>query len=247
LVSKNTIQKNICLTVKLTYIQLLNDVHFQKRLMGTSERKQREKELRLNCIINSAQKVFFTKGLMDSTIDDVAVSAEISKGTIYLYFKNKEELIAAVFIRGIVILRELLKKKSSGKKSGIEKIAAMGKAYLEFAKKYPDYFGLMLNKDLHRLEVNDTTPHSKLCIDQGVAILQMVSEAVVSGIKDGSIRKDLDPLQSSLILWGQIHGTIALAFQEKSHLLEQFSIDFDKMILGSINIIIEGLKNRVLK
>ena len=60
--------------------------------MGISERKEREKEQRRKDIIDSAEKVFFEKGLNNSTMDEVAKQAELSKGTLYLYFKSKEEI-----------------------------------------------------------------------------------------------------------------------------------------------------------
>ena len=62
--------------------------------MGIAERKEREKEQRRKAILDAAEKVFFEKGLKYSTMDDVAEEAELSKGTLYLYFKNKEELFA---------------------------------------------------------------------------------------------------------------------------------------------------------
>ena len=48
--------------------------------MGITERKEREKEHRKEEIIDAAQKVFFEKGLLSSTMDDIAEAAELSKG-----------------------------------------------------------------------------------------------------------------------------------------------------------------------
>jgi TetR/AcrR family transcriptional regulator len=50
--------------------------------MGITERKEREKEQRRNAIIDAAEKIFFTKGMDNSTMDDVAEEAELSKGTL---------------------------------------------------------------------------------------------------------------------------------------------------------------------
>ena len=60
--------------------------------MGIAERKEREKEHRRNTILDAAEEVFFSKGINLATMDEVAERAELSKGTLYLYFKNKEEL-----------------------------------------------------------------------------------------------------------------------------------------------------------
>ena len=67
--------------------------------MGTLDRRKREKDKRRNRIIGAAEKVLFAKGYQAATMDDVATEAELGKGTLYLYFKNKEELIIALLVR----------------------------------------------------------------------------------------------------------------------------------------------------
>jgi AcrR family transcriptional regulator len=67
--------------------------------MGIRERKEREKERRRQQIMVAAKKVFTDKGFNKATMDDIAGEAELSPGTIYLYFKNKEELYASLSLR----------------------------------------------------------------------------------------------------------------------------------------------------
>ena len=57
--------------------------------MGVAERRQREKEERRSCIVAAAEAVFLEKGLDVATMDEIAARAEVSKGTLYLYFKEK--------------------------------------------------------------------------------------------------------------------------------------------------------------
>ena len=67
--------------------------------MGIRERKERERERRRQQIIVAAKKVFSEKGFNKATMDDIASEAELSPGTLYLYFKNKEELYASLSLR----------------------------------------------------------------------------------------------------------------------------------------------------
>ncbi len=67
--------------------------------MGIQERKEREKERRRQQIIVAAKKVFSDKGFNKATMEDIATEAELSPGTLYLYFKNKEELYASLSLR----------------------------------------------------------------------------------------------------------------------------------------------------
>jgi AcrR family transcriptional regulator len=67
--------------------------------MGIQERKEREKERRRQQIIVAAKRVFSDKGFSKATMEDIAKEAELSPGTLYLYFKNKEELYASLSLR----------------------------------------------------------------------------------------------------------------------------------------------------
>jgi len=73
--------------------------------MGIQERKEREKERRRQQIMVAAKRVFSEKGFNKATMEDIAQEAELSPGTLYLYFKNKEELYASLSLR---ILQYLL-------------------------------------------------------------------------------------------------------------------------------------------
>ncbi len=85
--------------------------------MGTKSRRLREKENRINEIRAAAKKVFFEKGYKHATIDEIAAEAEVSKGTIYLYFKTKDELYIYLMMpaleelgRRILLFEETLTK-----------------------------------------------------------------------------------------------------------------------------------------
>ena len=67
--------------------------------MGIQERKERERERRRQQIIVAAKRIFKEKGFGRATMEDIAKEAELSPGTLYLYFKNKEDLYASLSLR----------------------------------------------------------------------------------------------------------------------------------------------------
>ncbi len=67
--------------------------------MGIRERKERERERRRQQILVAAKRVFSAKGFNKTTMEDIAKVAELSPGTLYLYFKNKDELYASLSLR----------------------------------------------------------------------------------------------------------------------------------------------------
>ena len=78
--------------------------------MGVAERKEREKEQRRQEIIAAAEKVFFKQGVDNATMDDVAEQSELSKATLYLYFSSKEEIYAAIYLKGQETLFKMIDK-----------------------------------------------------------------------------------------------------------------------------------------
>ena len=113
--------------------------------MGIQERKAREREQRKEQIVNAAEEVFFRNGYTQSTMQHVADVAELSKGTLYLYFKSKEELHYAINLRGMVKLHELMTEEYTPRQSGFDNLMAMSRAYLKFFKSYPNYFAAIVH------------------------------------------------------------------------------------------------------
>jgi AcrR family transcriptional regulator len=82
--------------------------------MGIQERKERERERRRQQIIVAAKRVFSNKGFNKATMEDIAKEAELSPGTLYLYFKNKDELYASLSLRILHYLYIRLEHLNSG-------------------------------------------------------------------------------------------------------------------------------------
>jgi len=134
--------------------------------MGTQERKEREKEMRRKQITAAAKRVLFIKGLNKTTMKDIAEEAELSPGTIYLYFKNKEELYASLSLKPLRYLDVRLRDVANDKGLVYEqRLAAFKEAMYDVYRFEP----FLLSNILH-LQSNDT--------------LKKLSPVILSQIKD---------------------------------------------------------------
>ena len=111
--------------------------------MSTAERKEKEKAARRAAIVNAAERLFASKGYDGVAMDDVAREAQLAKGTLYLYFDNKDSLYLAVAVRGAVILRDMMARGVAREVRGIDKACAIGVAYYEFSRQHPFYFRVL--------------------------------------------------------------------------------------------------------
>jgi AcrR family transcriptional regulator len=168
--------------------------------MGILERKEREKEARRNQILDAAESVFAAKGIASATMDDIAREAELAKGTIYLYYKNKDELQVGLILRSFEMMNEAFIAGADTASLAIEKLKAVGSAYWKFSEMHPLHFSMMCNSDLpQRRMISDElfTELSERSSDVWRFLVSLVEEAK----KEGTIKKEIDSFSLSMFLW----------------------------------------------
>lgn len=206
--------------------------------MGIAERRQREKEQRMADILDTAERLFFSRSYDEVSMDEIAREAELNKATIYLYFKNKETLFATIVLRGIDILKEKFLECMEKKASGIVKVALMGQAYYEFSREHPDYLRMIHFYGSERFSKEN--PYTSE-IGNGYGICRKIlSDAVSEGIADGTIRSDLSPFLTSMYLMISFMNILSmenkwkLVIDAEGFSYEHFAGEFFRFIIPSI-------------
>src|SRR5690554_1687543 len=109
--------------------------------MGVYERQQKEK-----LIVQSAIKLFSSRGYHATKMDDVAKQAKMSKGLIYFYFKNKEDLYMAVTTKAFEQLNAVFKETMKTKdKKGMDLVFDLINNFLVFAQSHRMYHEAIMN------------------------------------------------------------------------------------------------------
>ncbi len=100
--------------------------------------------LRRQEILAAAIKLFGRKGFDATRAEDIAVTAKIAKGTIYLYFKSKEEIYSAAVAQAIQALQAEISRRSAGVCGFREKLSAAIRIRLEFWPEHEAIYRLLL-------------------------------------------------------------------------------------------------------
>ncbi|HJX71902.1 MAG TPA: TetR/AcrR family transcriptional regulator [Bacteroidales bacterium] len=210
--------------------------------MGIIERKEREKEQRRNDIIDAAEKIFFSKGIDNATMDEIAEQAELSKGTIYLYFKSKEELLFAIDLRAMQILMSLFRESISQEKSTIENLLEIGRAYVRFSLEHEHYFKILLHFEGSENFNLSHDLYALMCSQEEDPMSFLVA-MLKKGAEDGTIRSDISPGVLAHCLWSQTTGILKLTKTKDFHIdLKDHSEE--EIINSHLEIIYHGiLKN----
>jgi TetR/AcrR family transcriptional regulator len=210
--------------------------------MSTSSRREREKQDRKNAIIEAAEGLFSEKGFKETTMQEISESAELSKGTIYLYFKSKEELYLSVCIKGVAEFGESLDAAVKGKKGLEGKIKAVYLAYIKHSLEQPAIFRVL--RDTFIEHVRDNLSKSTIEEISGIirTWLEYESGLIQEGIDSGIIDRNLDPYTFSLSAWRLSTGLIELALLKEPRVIDRK--DLDRVFTESIEILIKGARAR---
>ena len=207
--------------------------------MGITERKIREKEQRKTGIIDAAERLFFSRQYDDVSMDEIANEVELNKATLYLYFKNKEALFAAIVLRGIQILKEKYTECMEKQVPGVVKVALLGQAYYRFSQEFPDYLRLIKFYGTERFSKENPCTAE---IGKGYGTCRMIlRDAVQEGIDDGTIRPDLDPWLVSMYLMISFMGILSMedkwkrVIEAEGFSYEQFSREFFRFIAPALS------------
>jgi len=154
-------------------------------------------------ILDAAREVFLEKGYDQASIRNIADKIEYSPGTIYLYFKDKNEIFHALHEEGF---RLMLKKMQPLQHVAdpFERLKAMGRVYLEFANENKDFYDLMF---IISAPIDHEKDHEKW--EMGHTTLNYLKNVIRECQEQGRF-KGYDIEYFSFMIWSAVHGMSAL-------------------------------------
>lgn len=210
--------------------------------MGITERKEREKQQRRKEIVSAAEKVFFSKGFDQSTMDDIADRAELSKGTLYLYFKSKEQLHMEVARKAIILLSKWTSAAAEKGTNALEKLQQMGRATIEFYRTHPDQMKSIIALTGMKSGTLGLSSEDVQGILFEVSSVGMVKQLVEQGVKDKLIRSDIPPLLIAHTLWMQVISVIQFVSVEES-LFDLLELAPKEVYESHFELVLNGIRS----
>jgi len=204
----------ITIDADLTTGYILTTGHFitsghMEAQMGISERRIKEKERRRQAILKAAKGLFFKQGFSATTMTQIADAAELGKGTLYLYFQNKEELYISLLVEGMQLLNEIFQRTVEGVAGWEEKFTALGWAYYQYALDYSEFFQISFQFQHGELTANISDDLYSHCFQEGLKSLGTLAGVLEEGMAAGDIEQR-DPMELTVVLWGSLTGLILL-------------------------------------
>jgi len=217
--------------------------------MGIKQRKEREKEIRKESIIDAAEQVIHDRGFDNATMDEIAEKAELGKGTLYLYFKNKSSIYLAVCNRGSKILNGRMAKVLTLDLPGLNLIRKLGETYLEFIRENPIYFNAFsYYESLLDQGLLEESPIAEKCEEHAKEAMAYIVRSLQIGMQDGSIDHSYDPKELGIIIWGASKGVVHMVHVKNKgqqyKMLEDVEFSLESLIGNFIELIGSGIASK---
>jgi len=200
------------------------------------ERRDEEKERRRLEIIEAAEGLYAERGWDAVTMDQVARAARLSRALVYVYFKDKDDLLLAIASRAMQRMAERFRHAAMTHPRGIDKVRAIGHAYIAFAGEFPHYFDAETRFQAHRAGSGGTaTEHACVLAADGVHAVML--DVLEQAMADGSVRRDIgDPNLVCMALWAFAHGLVRIA-TAKADALEAHGVPLAEFVDGSVAMV----------
>jgi AcrR family transcriptional regulator len=206
--------------------------------MGIQERKEREKERRRQQIMVAAKRVFSEKGFSKATMEDIAQEAELSPGTLYLYFKNKEELYASLSLRILHYLLLRIEHVNALKPAGPdEKLKALMEAMYDVYE-----FDPLIIINMFHLQSSDTLKNlTPQLLEEIKDLIGKSMGSIVKIFRDGVAQGlfiDRHPVALADTFWSLFSGVILWMTSKKmisggkDHIKSTLVLAFDLFYRG---------------
>jgi AcrR family transcriptional regulator len=183
--------------------------------MGINERKEKQKLELKKLILEASMKLFVETGFENVSIRKIADLIEYSPTTIYLYFKDKNEILYSLCEEGFAKMAEYNAILFTIK-NPLLRLHKMGENYLQFGLAHPEYYDLMFIQKapmatLEALHCNEWK--------SGDLALQTLKHTITECMAQKMIAEnDVDAV--AMGIWGMVHGLVALAIRDR----------FDKLV-----------------
>lgn len=206
-------------------------------------RKELEIERKKEEIIKAAEDLFFTIGFDGTSMDEISKNSEFSKRTVYKYFFSKEELYATIAYRGLCVLKDLIENELNSSTNISEAMHKMSKSLMKLHKSNKNYPRAISGLLSIISRSSSDGIYLKKCIETLNGIFDLLKEILRRGIKDGSIKKDIDinkTVYSIQMIFAGIYSINKNIF--KFVKIKEDDITFEEIFEYNFNLIIMAIK-----
>ncbi len=202
------------------------------------EKKIKHKEDLRVAILEAAKRLFVQEGYESTSIRKIAKEIGFSPTTIYLYYKDKNDIVYALHQVGFNMMRDRFFPLMSVDHP-FERLKALGKNYIQFALEHPEYYQVMFMMREPLTFLNAQLENNKW--PEGEVVLNFLKDTIVDCQNNGYF-KGLDPVFVTLQAWSAVHGIVSLQVTNHFDCVQEVfgkSESMEETVYSSFQVLVE--------
>lgn len=203
--------------------------------MGINERKERDKIEMRKRIIDAATTMFMEEGYEKTSIRNIAEKIEYSPATIYLYYKDKDELLYEVQKQAFGKLEEVFATEANSEDPWT-RLTQICHSYVRFGKANPELYELMFMMRAPMNSIKENEPWRNNT-DSFVVLVKCLTECMESGLL-----KFNDVMLAAFSVWSMGHGLVSLDVSCRLQAMNMTERDIDELTVAAINQYLQLIK-----
>lgn len=197
--------------------------------MGISDRKEREKQEMRKLIMDAAMEMFVKDGYEKTSIRNIADKIEYSPATIYLYYKDKDELLWGLQTEAFLKLNDLFRSGTTAQ-DPVAQLKQIAKIYVEFGMANPDLYDLMF---ILRSPMNVESDEKW---ESGSSAFGFLVEIIE---RCGDRLRYKDPKMAAFSCWSMVHGIVSLNVRGRCKVLDTTDEEVNDMLTKAVDEFME--------
>lgn len=181
-------------------------------------------------ISSVADHLFQKNGIDKTTMDDIAREADYSKATLYVYFKNKEEISSYIVLKYMKLLLEKIDNGVNTSPNALHQYKAICIELKEFNTQYPDYYHFLTATIAVDEKSRMETPVLEEIYATGECINKKIALVIKNGIQEGYFREDIDILPTVFMFWASLSSIIQLANNKSEYIKQRMDMNMDSFL-----------------
>lgn len=206
-----------------------------------ARRKKQPQSVHRKNISKIAEKLFVEKGIENTSMNDIAKESGYSKASLYVYFKDKEELIAVLVLESMEKLYEYLSKAVNAQGDFYHRYLEICKALFQYHSEYPLYSQMALMNINIDFEGTEFLPEERETFQVGEQINELLWEFFRDGIELGVIKRDVNIAQTTFAMWGMLTGVIQLSFNKKEYITKMIQMRQEDFLERSFMLLYKAI------
>lgn len=192
-------------------------------------------------ILVCAEKLFIKKGIKATSMDEIAKESKYSKATLYVYFKNKEEIINILVLKSMKKLFEYIIDAIAKQTSIKEKYDCICYGLVKYQEEFPFYFDMVIDKIDINFDNKDYLYEESEIYQIGEKINMVIKSFLDEGINNGEIRFDIKTIPTIISFWAMLSGLIQMASKKEEYIVKELKMSKEEFLDYGFNILYRSI------